>query len=80
MNFFFWWGRGEGFLGNEAVKVKESDCEKMVSANLLFFNTIKKSKLAETIFSQRFGKMVHFFTIAQRSTKEIMASCPCEQP
>ena len=27
---------GGGVLGNEAVKVKESDCEKMVSANFLF--------------------------------------------
>ena len=78
MNFFFCGGGGG--LGNEAVKVKESDWEKMVSANFLFLNTIKKSKLAETIFSQRFGKIVHFFTIAQRSTNEIMASCPCEQP
>ena len=29
-------GWGGGVLGNKAVKVKESDCEKMVSANFLF--------------------------------------------
>ena len=33
-------GRGVMGLGNKAVKVKESDCEKMVSANLPFFTDI----------------------------------------
>lgn len=56
-------------LGNKAVKVKESDCEKMVSANLPFFTDI-------TLLLMRFGEIVHFFTIAQRSTKEIMAQLP----
>lgn len=33
-------GTGVMGLGNKAVKVKESDCEKMVSANLPFFTDI----------------------------------------
>lgn len=33
-------GSGVMGLGNKAVKVKESDCEKMVSANLPFFTDI----------------------------------------
>ena len=66
---FFGGGVGVMGLGNKAVKVKESDCEKMVSANLPFLLTL-------TRLLMRFGKIVHFFTIAQRSTKEIMAQLP----
>ena len=66
---FFLGGGGVMGLGNKAVKVKESDCEKMVSANLPFLLTL-------TRLLMRFGKIVHFFTIAQRSTKEIMAQLP----
>ena len=65
----FFGGGGVMGLGNKAVKVKESDCEKMVSANLPFLLTL-------TRLLMRFGKIVHFFTIAQRSTKEIMAQLP----
>ena len=62
-------GGGVMGLGNKAVKVKVGDCEKMVSANLPFLLTL-------TRLLMRFGKIVHFFTIAQRSTKEIMAQLP----
>ena len=69
IDYDFFGGGGVMGLGNKAVKVKESDCEKMVSANLPFLLTL-------TRLLMRFGKIVHFFTIAQRSTKEIMAQLP----
>ena len=43
IDYDFFWEGGGGVMGpgNKAVKVKESDCEKMVSANLPFFTDIK---------------------------------------
>ena len=41
-DFFFWGGGGVMGLGYKAVKVKESDCEKMVSANLPFLLTLTR--------------------------------------
>ena len=55
-------------LGNKAVTVKESDCEKMVSANLPFFTDINP-------FTNEIRENCSFFYYC-RSTKEIMAQLP----
>ena len=54
---FFGGGGAVMGLGNKAVTVKETVCEKMVSANLPFLLTL-------TRLLMRFGKIVHFFAIA----------------
>ena len=55
-DFFLGGGMGVMGLGNKAVKVKESDCEKMVSANLPFLLTL-------TRLLMRFGKLFIFLLL-----------------